>query len=140
MIRRLLVPLCLLALALFAPPAFAQSDDIVVPDTTPAAEETPTPDETAAPDDTAPPDDSITDGDYVNYCTAPVGTDGDYVYCAAARGVRRSRPRAKRDRRVAVTQALPDTLPLTGGSPFVVALIGLGFVLTGAGGRLRTRA
>jgi len=86
-------------------------------------------------------------------CGDEVGTEGDYVYCPAARpgggpgarvedddddsggGKRRGRPAGDVD----AAQALPNTLPLTGGHPAVIAMIGLGFLMVGAGGRLQQR-
>ena len=117
------------------------------------------PEETAIPDDedpyTTPGCEGTdgTDGDYT-YCGCgdEVGTEGDYVYCPAARpgggpgarvdddddsggGKRRGGPGGDVD----AAQALPNTLPLTGGHPAVISMIGLGFLMVGAGGRLQQR-
>lgn len=81
------------------------------------------------------------------------GTDADYDYCtyedaAAGRGdpdVPKPTVTARNDEddSIAATtvqaQAVPlqaGTLPATGGSPAIIALIGLSFVLIGTGGRL----
>jgi hypothetical protein len=109
--------------------------------------ELPTPTATAAPAPTAVPDcrrGSGTDGDYAyDDCCRREGTDADYAYvCPVDSG---APPRPVRRKRGAVqplpaaVQPLPaGTLPVTGGEPLMIALVGLGFLLTGAG--LRTRA
>lgn len=157
---RLLVLLCAVVLGLGAAPALAQDPD---PTQTPGATEQVEPEGTATPDDPIVEEDPYstpgceeadgTDTDYT-YCGCSadsVGTEGDYVYCAAAvpgggeprsraRRRRTSGPRSRsREDAVSAVRTLPASLPLTGGSPLVIALIGVGFVLIGTGGRLRLR-
>jgi hypothetical protein len=90
------------------------------------------------------------DGDDAYVCEP--GGEGDYVYCVndggggscenCDGGVQQEDGPPPPPAPAAVAapsqaQALPaTTLPLTGGSPLVVALVGLGLVLMGAGGRL----
>ena len=154
---RLLLVLCL---ALFVcAPAFAQGPTGAAG---PVPEAEDTPDDVVRGDDEVADDDvdSIidddapgcggadgTDGDYT-YCGCDVdtvGTEGDYVYCAAGEGgPRTDKPEnGGQPQVVAATtpQALPaSTLPMTGDNPITLAMIGLGFVLVGAGGRLTLRS
>ncbi len=85
-------------------------------------------------------DDPVDDEDPVEgddaYTCDDAGTDADYVYCDAA-GAGEPRPTAKKAPAVARAQALPaGTLPYTGSSPGLVALLGLSLVLVGVGARL----
>lgn len=153
---RLLILLCAAVLCLGAAPALAQEP---APTPDPDATEQLDPEETAVPDDeivdgedayTAPGCEGAdgTDGDYTYCgCRDTVGMEGDYLYCAAsptsatAPAVeKRTERRRSEPAAVNASQALPASLPLTGGNPSVVALIGLGFVLVGLGGRLRLGA
>lgn len=131
MVRGLMIAV-LLGLAL-APPESAQAQDAPDPATTP------TPGCERGPG---------TDADYA-YCPdrdcLEEGTDADYVYtvCRATAGEPPPRPRSKR-KAVAqplAVQPLPArSLPVTGGGPGPVGLIGLGLLLAGAGLRLRWSA
>jgi len=91
--------------------------------------------------DTRRCDEGGTDADYVYGCCGDLdGTDADYVYACRASGggggptSSRPPPRPR-----AAVQALGNvrTLPLTGSEPLLIALAGGGFLLAGAGLRLR---
>ena len=79
-----------------------------------------------------------TDADYA-YCLDPCirgGDDADYAYCVEAEsGGTVPRPR----RRAAVQPFAVQTLPMTGGEPWLIAACGAGFLLAGSGLRLRAR-
>jgi hypothetical protein len=146
--RRPTVLLAALLLALLAAPAATLAQD-------PAS--TPSPEATVAPDD---PDDDVlapdeippestpepdrpcggpeVDGDYAPCTPCPEsGADADYQYCLpleAGRGEGTPEPAAVAARPLATRQ-----LPLTGGDPLVVALLGAGLLLAGTGLRLRLR-
>jgi hypothetical protein len=118
---RLLLAVLAAALALGAAPALAQ-DEEPTPAPTPGCERGPG-----------------TDADYADCPTEPCaveGPDADYAYCAEAipaRGiVPKSAPRAPEVAPV----AFPAQLPRTGGEPLPLALIGLAFLMCGAGLRL----
>lgn len=144
--RLLAIMLALLALA---PAAYAQ--DVEDPGDEPVVEETPVADETpVAVDD--------------DYYALPCGEDyydlpgGDYYYCVPQREdaggdgapVNKNPPAAPTPTPSATsvpiqTPLAPEpqavaaaTLPVTGGSPVVVGLIGVSMLLTGAGGRVLT--
>jgi len=133
--RRLL--LVLLALLVCAPAAFAQDatptpvpteeadDGILEPDEIP-------PEETATPE--APCTVEGADADY-QYCGCDVaGADGDYQYCAAGSGGAPPPTPAPKPGAAAQTRPLAArALPYTGGDPALVALFGLGLLLTGLG-------
>lgn len=147
--RRLLVLLVALLLALFAAPAFAQDDpDDPVSNDDPDVEQVDPDDEDVIPDD---PEDDYTDGcDYTSgegdyqYCGCSFGgTEGDYTYCEDAAGNGGPPPIDKDGGGpgiAPVVQTLSATeLPLTGGDPGLVALAGAGLLLAGAGGRRLSR-
>jgi hypothetical protein len=85
------------------------------------------------------------DADYQHCGCAPSGADGDYyTYCASTGA---GHPRAPRPAATAVAHqtapqvagaGAPTTLPVTGDSPGLLALFGLGLLLIGTGGRLVT--
>ena len=162
--RWLLALLAVAALLGAATPALAQdpngTPDAVATETPdPDATETPDPDatETPTPDatedvcsrggadaqyaDCAPCSADSADADYTYGCACRLrdAADADYTYvCLAASGGGPTPVPSHPARAVQQAQAL-HTLPLTGGQPILVGLIGLSFVLGGAGLRLRLR-
>jgi opacity protein-like surface antigen len=156
-VRRSLVVLIAVLLALFAAPALAQDPDDPVADIDPVETVDPGDDGTVGDDgvtddevvdDTGPGSDtdycnytSGTEGDYeyCGGCGTRLGADGDYVYCPSAAGGGEPRSKGAEDPNVTgVVQTLAATsLPMTGPRPDVIALIGLGLLLVGFGGRLR---
>lgn len=87
-----------------------------------------------------------TDADYA-YCPDDVceeaNDDADYVYdvyCLASPGSGPVPKRRPQPRPAAAVQPLAaQTLPMTGGEPWLVAAAGLSFLLAGSGLRLRYR-
>lgn len=149
--RRLLILLVALLLALFTAPAFAQDDpddpfsDDEVEQVDPEDE-----DEEVIPDDAE--DDYVDRCDYTSgegdyeYCGGcRLGADGDYVdyvdYCVRTPTTTVEEDGGGGEPEIApVVQTLSATeLPLTGGDPGLVALFGSGLVLVGIGGRLRMK-
>ena len=135
--RALLVAVALM-LAL-APAAVAQDEDDDGPLVDePVATVTPVPD----PCDRPPG----SDGDYAycdDPCERPAGTDGDYAYCPSSppprpRPLFASGPGVKK--KAAAQPLAAGTLPVTGSEPLLIALVGLGFLLAGAGLRLSAAA
>jgi hypothetical protein len=134
--RRLL--LVRLALLVCAPAASAQ-------DATPTPVPSEEADDGVLEPDEIPPEETVTpvgpctgegaDADY-QYCGCDVaGPDGDYQYCAAGSGGAPP-PTPAPASKPAVAQTRPlstGTLPYTGGDPTLVALFGLGLLLTGLG-------
>src|SRR3954452_3587296 len=140
--RRLIVSFCATVAVALAAPAFAPAQDPVTP--LPSAEATVDdgvlePDEVPPATTPEPPtsEDCSTNGadaDYA-YCNGcrQSGTDADYEFCAAAGGgahPAQARPAAQ-VRRVVVSR-----LPYTAGDPLALALVGVAFLLGGAGLRL----
>ncbi len=137
----------MLALAL-APAAFAQEEeDEPTPTPTPVAGCERGPGTDADYADCEPPDarcdEEGTDADYVYGCCRDVdGTDADYVYaCPQFSNAPTAGPPPPSPPPPAAVQALgaQPALPMTGSEPLLLALSGLGFLLAGAGLRLRTR-
>jgi hypothetical protein len=142
-----LIGLLLVAMVLAAPTAAGAQDPTPSPTPTPGlGVPTPPPDEATddgvlnsgevpPPDATGPAQPCPTqgaDGDYA-YCgpgsCATAGADGDYAYCAEAGGAGEILPA-----HTSAPRRLPSgTLPYTGSEPLVVALLGLGLLLLGAG-------
>ena len=120
-------------------------DDEIAQD--PEDDPTDEPEVTATPDATATPDGCDrgegTDADYM-YCgdRCRDGADGaDYTYYCLEDSAGSGAPRPTRKRAairpLAVAQA--TTLPMTGGSPLPVALVGIGLLMAGAGIRVRAQ-
>lgn len=110
----------LLAFFAFAPTAIAQDEPVDEPD---VVEEDPIDDEEPI------------DGDDAYTGCDVEGAEGDYTYCdeGAGGGIPTSGgPPVPRGEPVALPAS---TLPLTGGSPAVIALFGLSLLLIGLGGR-----
>ena len=148
------IALVVALLALTAPVALAQDpfDDPMEPEPTTAPDVTATPDEAdpdPEPEATATPegcDDrgAGTDGDYAycpGICADDESTDADYVYCVQAdSGGGPPVPKRKRTSPASAIQPLPaQQLPLTGSEPWLIAACGAGFLMAGAGLRLRAR-
>ena len=133
----------LLALAL-APAAFAQQEPVEAIDDEPVAEATATPEPEPGPEEGCEERGPGTDGDYA-YCPDPCVndeelTDADYVYCVQANSGGGPPPAPKRRTPAAAVQPLAaQTLPMTGGEPWLIAACGAGFMLAGSGLRLRAR-
>jgi LPXTG-motif cell wall-anchored protein len=147
--RRLLVLLCALSLlAWAAPAAHAQAptptptvaagdpagdpgDDVLDPDEIP-------PESTPEPTTPCSEDDAGADGEYAPCapCSA-TGTDGDYTYCEEAAGSAGPPPRPAPT--AAVQPLAARQLPYTGSDAPLIALLGTGLLLAGAGLRLRLR-
>ncbi len=122
-------------LALFAFPANSLAQEPVPTPTAGIEEEAPgVGDEDV--DDPVDDEDPV-EGDDAYTCGDEVGTDGDYVYCAAAGAGPPETPKRKDRPEVAAAQPLAaGALPYTGAPVGLVAGLGVALLLTGTGLRM----